>query len=200
MSEIPRPWLVVSGGRTGSSTVARLLHEEMNINMGPKFSPGDEFNPKGYYEDQEFYALDDALLDKGKMNPYHYSGILAGLIEQRGRRGIPWGVKNPWLRITIGHYIDLIREYFQVSPIIISPRRPLHWVAHSLMKMKPDWAENYKGVYMELAVRQAIFTEYMKAYPEITVHEFWFRSKNVPDELVLNWLKRIQEEENAKEN
>jgi hypothetical protein len=43
--------IIVTGvGRSGTSTVARILHEETHVCMGHKFPPPDEWNPKGYYE------------------------------------------------------------------------------------------------------------------------------------------------------
>ena len=44
-------YLVVGTGRSGTSTVARVMHEKLGISMGNEFVPSNEFNEKGYYED-----------------------------------------------------------------------------------------------------------------------------------------------------
>jgi hypothetical protein len=171
----------------------------MGISMGYSFPDPDANNKKGYYEDQEFYALDDALYNKGTMNPYHHQGLLNGFIEQRIRWGKPWGIKNPWIQYSIGIYIDAIRAYGQVEPIVVRTRRPLNRIVKSLQKMHPDtWGENTKNAHSEYVNRANVFKYHMEAYPEIKVHEFWFHVTDVPDEEVLDWLKWVQEEENGK--
>lgn len=42
---------VVGTGRSGTSTVARILHFDDICCMGHKFPKANEYNPRGYYED-----------------------------------------------------------------------------------------------------------------------------------------------------
>ena len=48
--------VVLGTMRSGSSAVAGALHKA-GISMGKFLMPGNEFNERGYYEDEEFYAL-----------------------------------------------------------------------------------------------------------------------------------------------
>ena len=51
-SPLSSPTVLVTGpGRCGSSTVARILHENIGICMGHYLRTGDEQNPKGSYEE-----------------------------------------------------------------------------------------------------------------------------------------------------
>lgn len=49
-------------GRSGTSTVARILHQNGIVCMGHDFPLPDEFNPQGYWEDLETRRLGRAFL------------------------------------------------------------------------------------------------------------------------------------------
>ncbi|HYM16896.1 MAG TPA: sulfotransferase [Dehalococcoidia bacterium] len=58
----PAPMILVCGtGRSGTSAVARLLHES-GLAVGHDLIPADEFNPEGYYEERPLIQLDEAIL------------------------------------------------------------------------------------------------------------------------------------------
>ena len=57
-----KPIFVIGTGRSGTSTVARLLHDNFDINMGDNFRPANDDNPSGFYEDLDLKRLNDRML------------------------------------------------------------------------------------------------------------------------------------------
>ncbi len=57
-----QPFLIVTGpGRSGTSAVARILHES-GLRMGTQLAPPSEYNRVGFYEDLAVVELNDAIL------------------------------------------------------------------------------------------------------------------------------------------
>ncbi|MGB2694972.1 MAG: sulfotransferase, partial [Dehalococcoidia bacterium] len=57
-----RSLIVVTGpGRSGTSAVARVLHES-GLRMGTEFSPPSEYNPVGFYEDMPVRELNEQIM------------------------------------------------------------------------------------------------------------------------------------------
>jgi len=57
-----RDFLIVTGpGRSGTSAVARVLHES-GVGMGEQLAAASEFNRAGYYEEVPVVALNDAIM------------------------------------------------------------------------------------------------------------------------------------------
>lgn len=88
--ETYRPIIVVLTGRTGSSTVARLLQEEMGVKMvAQQFIKEDEWNPKGYYEDRQVKHATKKLM-AGDWPPPQAA---THLFRHYGSGAVPWGFK-----------------------------------------------------------------------------------------------------------
>ena len=93
VAENRSPYIVIGSGRSGTSNVARILHEKMGIHMGDVFPPSDTVNPGGYYEDMEFWKLNKSFI-RGLTNyPNWFVGV-SNLITARAKKGIPWGFKE----------------------------------------------------------------------------------------------------------
>src|SRR5437879_5732793 len=56
-----RNCLILGSGRSGTSMLAGMLHGA-GYYMGTHLIPADESNPKGYFEDDEINAINEALL------------------------------------------------------------------------------------------------------------------------------------------
>jgi hypothetical protein len=96
------PWLVVAGtGRSGTSAVARVLHES-GYTMGASFADASEFNALGFYED-----LDAAWTNEGIMASV---GAVDLLLKQ----------KPPWRSLILAsgeqHADEMRRVFAQDSP------------------------------------------------------------------------------------
>jgi len=53
--------IVLGPHRSGTSLVAGILNT-LGVSMGEHFRTGDEFNPTGYWEDEDFKALNKSIL------------------------------------------------------------------------------------------------------------------------------------------
>lgn len=90
--------LVLSVGRSGSSATAGMLHC-LGVDMGVKFLEGDKNNLEGTYEDLAFVNLNRAILtEQASISEY------AGMVRNKPL----WGVKDPQLCLTIGHFMPYL--------------------------------------------------------------------------------------------
>lgn len=127
--------LVLGTGRSGTSEVARFLHEVLGVHMGNAFHIGDQFNPKGYYEDREIQALHLSFwmmgLDKTddkipwKLWRERQEAYIASKKE-------PWGFKDPG----VADVPELLNEWLKHDPDIIFTTRDWEDTIQSFMRMK----------------------------------------------------------------
>jgi len=83
--------IVLGSGRCGSSTIARLLHNNLGISMGKHFRDPDSTNPQGYYEDLDFRDLNHTVLSNQCSIEYFREQLNILVNSHRGR----WGIKDP---------------------------------------------------------------------------------------------------------
>lgn len=119
-----RPVVVVRVGRSGTSTVARLLQEELGISMGRKFDPPNRACPEGSYEDLEFREL-GMRFAAGKIGLPTFRTAVERLAEERDRDGGAWGFKDPRCCSFLGLYLTWL------DPVVIWCRRDLEDVVRS---------------------------------------------------------------------
>jgi hypothetical protein len=88
---------VVGTGRSGTSTVARVLHESLGICFGHRFDEPNEFNPKGFYEDLDVREnLVDGLI-QGKISPQAFKMGVDRIHRKNKCSDKPIGFKHPLL-------------------------------------------------------------------------------------------------------
>ncbi len=137
--------LVLGTGRSGTSEVARAL-DELGVNMGNAFHMGDKFNPKGYFEDREFQALNLSFymmhLDTTEQEmPWQlWREQFEKLIAKREE---PWGLKDPG----IADFPKLLDEYLKLNPRIIHTVRDKEDTIASLMRFKGKDREEMERIY-----------------------------------------------------
>ena len=122
-----KPIFVVGVGRSGTSTVARLLHTEFGICMGQRFREPDEKNEKGYYEDLDLKSLNEQFLIGALTNP-SFITALENELAKPWRQKIQWGFKDPRLCELGGIYFTYLQ------PIVIRCCRPKEQVIKSLQR------------------------------------------------------------------
>ena len=67
-----RPFIIVTGaGRSGTSAVARVLHES-GVRMGNDFDAPSAVNPEGFYEETPVWTLNQRLLTDLGMGDYRH--------------------------------------------------------------------------------------------------------------------------------
>lgn len=105
-ADYKEPYLVFGAGRCGTSTVARILHEQLGICMGDAFIPADKDNPLGYFEDKEFVRLNHQLLVLG-FDVRAWMRAVTDLVIARQNKGMPWGIKNIRMAEILGLFLCL---------------------------------------------------------------------------------------------
>ena len=106
--------IILGPGRCGTSTVARLLHTELNISMGTRFREPDASNPNGFYEDLDFRDLNHHVLGN-QIDIKYFQKRIDELV--RSRTGL-YGIKDP----RISHLWQTYRRY--TAQYIVCTRRP----------------------------------------------------------------------------
>lgn len=92
MQQLRRPNVIIVGsGRSGTSTVAGICHNELGICMGHFLKGGDFMNPNGYYEDLVSHGLVRAMTDGS-----YSAEVYLSLMNQFHANCLSWGVKDPW--------------------------------------------------------------------------------------------------------
>lgn len=121
--------LVLGVGRSGSSTVARLLHTKVGVSMGTRFRDPDEANPLGYYEDLDFLEVNTDATLHGDTRVSRINDLMSA------KRGL-WGLKEP----RIPHYWRIYREHIARDTKIIIAERATHLILNSL-RQHYGWGE-----------------------------------------------------------
>ena len=160
--------LVVGPGRCGTSTVARLLHERLGVNMGTTFRDPDTTNPQGFYEDLSFRDLNADLLDGRVPFPQWHTRTTNMIRVRNGRR---WGVKDPRLCYVLPFYLDTCEE-----AIVIRCQRPAAQVALSM-------ARRY-GWSVDEARAETDRRERLLDLVNHSMHNINFTERRIEDEVV----------------
>lgn len=142
--------LVVGTGRSGTSEVARILHDELEVDMGRAFHLPDQFNKEGYFEDREFQSLNlsfylmrlDHIKDEGRgKEPWRlWREKFQELINTKQEL---WGVKDPG----IADFPALLNEYLKLNPQIIWCKRNKEDTINSLMRFKEKSRKEMERIY-----------------------------------------------------
>lgn len=121
-------YLVVSNMRTGSSAVARVMHEKMGIKMFYQQAKADEFNPDGYYEDVGITNINEHYI-RGSIDVFDLIKGINRYIHIMEDMNVPWGLKDGRIAILSPMYkhvlpnARIIRVYRNGSDIIRSQIR-----------------------------------------------------------------------------
>lgn len=124
-----RPLILVLGcPRSGTSTVARLLHTKFGVCMGHDFYT-TEFNKQGYFEDKAMFdAADD--LRTGGITPEFFRDCLETSHKEAKCSADILGFKYPTLSLLSSGVLDLLNP----SKIIKTNRLPEEAVVTSFAK------------------------------------------------------------------
>jgi hypothetical protein len=122
--------LIVTGmHRSGTSFLASFL-KEAGADLGSDLFPADYYNPRGYFEDNEFLELDTEILhacvpsetsgfrDWGWPENEHldrsrlgeFTGRAAELVARRSGASAVWGWKDPRTSLLLDFWSDLVPE------------------------------------------------------------------------------------------
>jgi hypothetical protein len=110
------PYIVLGTGRSGTSFVSSVLHEQLGVDMGKSIDK-DKTNPEGFYEDRDFLALNQLILT-GKIDVDQWTAGFDETVARRVAANKPWGIKDPRFCLTW----PLASKSFKWSRLIICER------------------------------------------------------------------------------
>lgn len=166
--------VVLGMHRSGTSMVSGLLHK-MGVNMGERLLKGGVSNPKGYFEDLDFLALNRHILkesDGSWNNPPLKKKLqksidknqnkIKKIINIKNKKSKLWGWKEPRTVLTIDAYMNFLPP--DETKFILIYRNPLT-ISYSLNKRKKNRLEIMDG--LELAsVYEYELAKFIKKYPK----------------------------------
>lgn len=121
------PVIVIGPPRSGTSAVARVLHEDMGVCMGLDFRPPNEHNPEGSYEDHRFIFTNQQFL-LGEITFKKWWSTVNNFFLEINSNG-KWGFKDS----RINYLIGLLLINFE-DPLIIRCRRDVKPATESMTK------------------------------------------------------------------
>ncbi|MCH7838037.1 MAG: sulfotransferase [Chloroflexi bacterium] len=156
-----RPFIIVTGaGRSGTSAVARVLHES-GVRMGNDFDAPSEFNPEGYYEETAVWTLNQRLLTDLGMGdlrqperwPSRSAVLAAATHHEPAMRELvanaAAGWKDPRFAITLEAWLPCLPARPKLVVCLRSPDAHAESVVRSYglvdrAAAKRLWAKNYR--------------------------------------------------------
>jgi len=119
------PVIIIGHPRSGTSVVARLLQQSLDVMMNPGFIRHGAINPKGYYEDPELVNINEAMMSrfkdgkvpKNKIDPV-WVNQFSNYATHRATTYKKWGFKDPRM---IG-YISWVPQFFKDPTWIFTVR------------------------------------------------------------------------------
>lgn len=130
-------FLVCGSGRSGTSAVARLLHES-GITMGHDLIEADESNAEGYFEERAVVDANDAVLNDVGLREWFSTATRAQILEAAHARGealraiagaATLGWKDPRFCWTLEVWLELLPD---APRIIVCLRNPAEVTASTL--------------------------------------------------------------------
>ncbi len=156
-----RPFVIVTGaGRSGTSAVARVLHES-GVRMGEDFDASSEFNPLGFYQEIGLYVANEQILTElgmagiWRLDRWRWrSTVLAVAANYReemqaliDRATDGW--KDPIFAITLEAWLPLLPARPKLVVCLRSPRAYADSVTRIFGLVDPEtaerqWARHYR--------------------------------------------------------
>ena len=143
MTKEINPYIILGCGRSGTSTVARVLHEKLDVDMGSEFVVGNDANPDGTYEDYRIWYLNREFFYHGMDFPQWASEVEKYLIERTSQAdGGPWGFKENRMSVFFGFLLSYLD-----NPRIIRCVREKHLVLQSMERWWNNTIRTAKQYY-----------------------------------------------------
>lgn len=144
-------FIIAGSGRSGTSAVARLLHEA-GISVGHDLIPADQSNAEGYFEERAVVEMNDALLNDVGLNKWFATASREQLIDagraraERMRELVDnatpaW--KDPRFSWTLEAWMELLPE---PPRVIVCLRSPAEVIASTLRYFGQDSVDAWSAV------------------------------------------------------
>lgn len=165
-----RTVVVLAPGRSGTSTVSGILGI-LGVDMGEtEWAGQDQYNVKGYFEDQEFLRLNEKILvdaggdwqdppsrDEIARSGARFDDTIAALVAERPPL---WGWKDPRTALTF----ELFLPHLSDPQLVVVTRNPYH-VAASLER-REDHMSLLDGLRLTWMYEERIL-ETLTEHPEL---------------------------------
>jgi len=150
-----RPILVVGTGRSGTSTTTRILHEHLGVMMVREmYLPGDQWNPKGYYEDKKMKLIVKQAI-AGNISPESHE--VQGREWMTKGKDIPWGFKVTQLSNGPPTFLDALDP---MAIIVCMREREL--TAKSIVAWRrKNWKLDEEAGYRKFDQKMAAMTKFL---------------------------------------
>jgi len=153
-------FIVTGAGRSGTSAVARVLHES-GVRMGHEMAAASEVNPEGFYEDLNVVALNERILTEVGMNepwrperwPSRQAVLNAGTAYREEMATLAHesvsGWKDPRFAITLEAWLPALPLPPKVIVCLRSPQAYADSATRIYGLIKParamrEWARHYR--------------------------------------------------------
>lgn len=144
--------LIVAGsGRSGTSAVARMLHEA-GISVGHDLIPADESNAEGYFEERAVVEVNDAILNDVGLNTWFATATRAEILDAARRRAdvmaaLVTNATPAWKDPRFSWTLEAWMAHLPEKPrLIVCLRSPLEVVASTLRYYGQDSREAKRAV------------------------------------------------------
>ena len=139
MEEKSKLFLVLCLHRSGSSATAGVMHN-LGIHMGDKLLPASKHNPKGHFENLEFFQINQEILrsvNSSWNNPPSRMKIKSAKKPEANIRAFinkhmkpVWGLKDPRTLLTFEIWKPYLEEVADINYVFV--HRPLEESVRSL--------------------------------------------------------------------
>jgi flagellar biosynthesis chaperone FliJ len=194
VSGVSKPAVLVLGmHRSGTSAVAAAL-EHLGIVMGRSLLKGDEWNPKGYFEEREIVELNNQLLDLAGLRWDSVSVLISSdasllLAEQQEAAKVllddifkdapVWGFKDPRMCLLSAFWKPVLASRMGLPRVLLVLRDPAH-VVHSLARRDGLAAVRSAWLWFQYLLGSL---EYVEASSDVEIVDFTGLLRNPSEEL-----------------
>jgi len=175
------PIIVIGIPRSGTTNVARLLHNHFGVFMGHKFWNPGFAGPDGTYEDLRLMEMNQ-LFDLGLIKIEPWKRRFRRFVKSRQKLQKPWGFKDPRLI----HVLPVALSFFE-HPLIIRCERHKEYVMHS-QTTKLGWKREDAEAFYDNA--QKIMDHVLGGQNYLLVH--YPEGVRHKDEKIISALEQIE--------
>lgn len=177
------PYIVVGVGRCGTSSVARVMHENLKVYMGADFLPPDiKANPEGNYEDMHIVNLHRATIG-GEISYASFLQKSSMLFESRGKMGRAWGFKDPMAVYFLPFYMC---TFFRMPRVVWCTREK----EKVIRSIKAHWSKTETQAVHIYQSRTDLLASTLKHFDHLRID---FTEKITDDELLQMLVEKWRE-------
>ena len=156
--------IVVGVGRTGTSTVARILQTKLGVRMAHNWAGASEFQPEGSYEEQKMFPYSYALVEKPH---YQVSEWLGGYQKAYAKTTEELlGIKQTPLSLCTR------AQWEELDPkLVIRTHRPKDQAVASMLRCRtPKDKSHWEKFYQQREKAMQRHLDYGHTFPVIRIY------------------------------